>query len=99
LAALAHRLPECRVSGIAAGLHLVLDLPPGVRAADVVHAGAAHDVALTDLRRYRVSPDVPAPERLVLGYGDLADPLVDEAVRLLGDAVREVAARGVGASR
>ncbi|WP_349425543.1 PLP-dependent aminotransferase family protein [Microbacterium sp. LWS13-1.2] len=99
LAALAHRLPECRVSGIAAGLHLVLDLPPGVRAADVVRAGAAYDVALTDIRRYRVSPDVPAPERLVLGYGDLADPLVDEAVSLLAAAVRDLAARGVGASR
>lgn len=99
LAALAHRLPECRVSGIAAGLHLVLDLPPGVRAADVVRAGASYDVALTDIRRYRVSPDVPAPERLVLGYGDLADPLVDEAVSLLAAAVRDLAARGVGASR
>ncbi|MEV5070047.1 PLP-dependent aminotransferase family protein [Microbacterium sp. LMI12-1-1.1] len=99
LAALAHRLPECRVSGIAAGLHLVLDLPPGVRAADVVRAGAAYDVALTDIRRYRVSPDVPAPERLVLGYGDLADPLVDEAVSLLAAAVRDLAAHSVGASR
>jgi GntR family transcriptional regulator/MocR family aminotransferase len=42
---------------------------------------------------------VPAPERLVLGYGDLADPLVDEAVSLLAAAVRDLAARSVGASR
>lgn len=94
LTALARALPDCRVSGIAAGLHLVLDLPPGVRATDVVRAGAAHDVALTDIRRYRVSPDAHAPERLVLGYGDLADPLVDEAVSLLAAAVREAAVPG-----
>ncbi len=91
LDALARMLPECRVSGIAAGLHVVLDLPPGVRAADVVRAAEPHDLGLTDIRRYRVSPDAPAPERLVLGYGDLADPLVDEAVRLLATVVREQA--------
>ncbi|GAA5196017.1 PLP-dependent aminotransferase family protein [Microbacterium jejuense] len=88
LAALGRELPECRVSGIAAGLHVVLDLPPGVRAADVVRAAEAHDLGLTDIRRYRVSPDAPAPERLVLGYGDLADPLVDEAVALLARVVQ-----------
>ncbi|WP_341995833.1 PLP-dependent aminotransferase family protein [Microbacterium sp. LWH7-1.2] len=90
LAALAHELPECRVAGIAAGLHVVLGLPRGVRAADVVRAAEPRDLGLTDIRRYRVSPDAPAPERLVLGYGDLADPLVDEAVRVLADSVREV---------
>ncbi|WP_109208524.1 MULTISPECIES: PLP-dependent aminotransferase family protein [Microbacterium] len=90
LAALERDLPGCRVSGIAAGLHVVLDLPPGVRAADVVRAAEAHDLGLTDIRRYRVSPEAPAPERLVLGYGDLADPLVDEAVRLLARTVHDV---------
>ncbi|MFE5410889.1 PLP-dependent aminotransferase family protein [Microbacterium sp. NPDC056569] len=99
LAALARTLPECRVSGIAAGLHVVLDLPTGVHAADVVRAAQPRDLGLTDIRRYRVSPDAPAAERLVLGYGDLADPLVDEAVRLLADIVRGVAAREVGGSR
>jgi GntR family transcriptional regulator/MocR family aminotransferase len=91
LDALGRTLPACRVSGIAAGLHVVLDLPHGVRAADVVRAAASHDLGLIDIRRYRVFPDAPAPEQLVLGYGDLADPLVDEAVRLLAEAVRDAA--------
>ena len=99
LAALQRAMPECRVSGIAAGLHVVLELPPGVRAAEVVRTAEPRELALTDMRRYRVSPDAPAPERLVLGYGDLADPLVEEAVRLLADTVREVAARDVTGSR
>ncbi|GAA5209822.1 PLP-dependent aminotransferase family protein [Microbacterium kyungheense] len=93
LAALDRTLPECPVSGIAAGLHVVLDLPPGVRAADVVRDAEHHDLGLTDIRRYRVSPDAPAPERLVLGYGDLADALVDEAVSVLAHVVRH-AGRG-----
>lgn len=91
LDALSRRLPECRVSGIAAGLHVVLELQPDVSAARVVGAAAERDVAITDLRRYRVSPASRAQERLVLGYGNLADPLVDEAVARLADAVREVA--------
>ena len=90
LGALARVLPDCRVTGIAAGLHVVLELPPGVRASDVVRAAEAHDLGLTDIRRYRVSPDAPAPERLVLGYGDLADPLLDEAVSLLAAVVHDV---------
>jgi len=93
LAALDRMLPECPVSGIAAGLHVVLDLPPGVRAADVVRDAEHHDLGLTDIRRYRVSTDAPAPERLVLGYGDLADALVDEAVSVLAHVVRH-AGRG-----
>lgn len=92
LAALARALPECRVSGMAAGLHVVLDLPEGVRAADVVRLAEPRDLGLTDILRYRVSADAPAPERLVLGYGDLADPLVEEAVDVLAAVVHEVGA-------
>ena len=90
LAALSAALPECRVSGIAAGLHVVLDLPPGIAAAPVVRAAAALDVAVADIRRYHAGGAPHPPERLVLGYGDLADPLVEEAVARLARAVRNV---------
>ena len=36
VAALEARLPECRVTGVAAGLHLLLRLPPGTDEAAVV---------------------------------------------------------------
>jgi GntR family transcriptional regulator/MocR family aminotransferase len=105
LDALGRELPGARVGGIAAGMHVTvdlagLDLPgldlPGVGldridAAAVVREGAARDVALVDLRRYQVAPS-PRSTVLVVGYGNLADARVEQAVRILRAAV-EAAAR------
>ncbi|MFB7799998.1 PLP-dependent aminotransferase family protein [Isoptericola sp. NPDC056134] len=88
LAALDDALPGLPVTGLAAGLHVVLGLPDGVAAADVVRAAAARDVAVADLRRYRVTAAAPGSEALVVGYGNLADARVDEAVTALAGAVR-----------
>ncbi|CAM3714945.1 MocR-like pyridoxine biosynthesis transcription factor PdxR [Isoptericola cucumis] len=92
LDALAAALPGLPVTGLAAGLHVVLGLPDGVTAAAVVAAAAERDVAVGDLRRYRVtaSPGPASPrEALVVGYGNLADARVEEAVAGLAAAVRE----------
>ncbi|MEU2202313.1 PLP-dependent aminotransferase family protein [Isoptericola sp. NPDC019482] len=89
LAALDTALPSLPVSGLAAGLHVVLGLPDGVPAAAVVRAAAARDVGVTDLRRYRVSAADHGPEALVVGYGNLADARVDEAVAALAAALVE----------
>ncbi|MFE1558389.1 PLP-dependent aminotransferase family protein [Streptomyces sp. NPDC058734] len=66
VAAVAGRVP---VSGIAAGLHAVLDLPPGTERS-IVQAAAWQDLALEGLARFR-HPDsrMPAREALVVGYG------------------------------
>jgi len=93
LDALATALPGLPVSGLAAGLHVVVGLPDGVPAAAVVRAAAARDVAVADVRRYRVTaaPVAGAPaEALVVGYGNLADARVGEAVAGLAAALREV---------
>ncbi|MEU6868801.1 PLP-dependent aminotransferase family protein [Streptomyces sp. NPDC046876] len=57
------------VSGIAAGLHAVLDLPGGTQDA-VLRAAAWHDLGLETLSRY-AHPDAELPPReaLVVGYG------------------------------
>ncbi|WP_425955956.1 PLP-dependent aminotransferase family protein [Xylanimonas sp. McL0601] len=88
VAALARELPGARVGGIAAGMHLLVELPgsPPPDAADVVREAAARGVAVTDLRRYRAA-DGPC-STLVLGYGDVAEARVDSAVGLLAQAVR-----------
>src|SRR5690606_37110463 len=96
LAALARELPGAAVTGIAAGMHALLALPgtpddPAPDAAHVVREAARRDVTVADLRRYQVRP-AARPTTLVLGYGNLADARVDEAVARLADAVR--AARG-----
>ncbi|EFL17083.1 transcriptional regulator, partial [Streptomyces sp. C] len=66
VAAVAGRVP---VSGIAAGLHAVLDLPPGTERS-IVQAAAWQDLALEGLARFR-HPDSRMPPRdaLVVGYG------------------------------
>ncbi|MEV7612315.1 PLP-dependent aminotransferase family protein [Streptomyces sp. NPDC089799] len=61
------------VSGIAAGLHAVLDLPPGTERA-VLQSAARHDLALDGLHGFR-HPDaeLPARDALVVGYGTPSD--------------------------
>ncbi|MEJ3658872.1 PLP-dependent aminotransferase family protein [Actinomycetes bacterium KLBMP 9759] len=82
-----HRvLPDLRISGIAAGLHLVLHLPEDVDGADVITAATASSLRLADLRGYHATD--PSANGLVLGYGNLADPAVVDAVDVLRDALR-----------
>ena len=68
IAALAEVSPGPRVTGLAAGLHAVLYLPPGRSEADVVAAAAARGLALNGMRGFRPT-GVAHPEALVLGYG------------------------------
>ncbi|MEQ7126971.1 PLP-dependent aminotransferase family protein [Actinopolymorpha sp. B11F2] len=89
VAAIDARLPRCTLSGVAAGLHLVLRLEPGTPTAEVVARAAASGVRVADLDAYRVRPDPSAPA-LVLGYGNLPDGAVEPAVRLLAAAVAAV---------
>ncbi|WP_037682008.1 PLP-dependent aminotransferase family protein [Streptomyces griseus] len=71
--ALAARAPEVRVTGIAAGLHAVLQLPPGTEET-VVRAGAWQGLALHGLSRYRHPEAEPQPmDALVVGYGTPPD--------------------------
>jgi GntR family transcriptional regulator/MocR family aminotransferase len=100
LAALDRELPGAPVGGIAAGMHVTVDLagiglpgvdpaaldPAALDAAAVVREGAARDVALVDLRRYQATPSARST-MLVVGYGNLADARLDEAVRILRAAV------------
>ncbi|MBT2456895.1 PLP-dependent aminotransferase family protein [Streptomyces sp. ISL-86] len=61
------------VSGIAAGLHAVLDLPPGTERA-LLQAASWQDLALTGLSRFRhPEADMPPRDALVVGYGTPSD--------------------------
>lgn len=69
VAALAERAPHIDVSGVAAGLHAVLELPPGTEDA-AVRAALARGLVLDGLAGYR-HPDstMPVQDGLVVGYG------------------------------
>jgi GntR family transcriptional regulator/MocR family aminotransferase len=84
--ALAERLPGTRLLGVAAGLHLLVRLDGAVDGAAVVARAEAAGVRVANLDTYRVRADAAAPG-LVLGYGNLADGQIEEAVTLLAAAV------------
>ncbi|MFF7162913.1 PLP-dependent aminotransferase family protein [Streptomyces sp. NPDC008086] len=84
--ALAEELPGAPVLGVAAGLHLILRLPDGVDTGAVVRAASVRSLRIADLAAYHATED-HADHGLVLGYGNLADGAVGEAVRLLRDAI------------
>ncbi|MEU0845733.1 PLP-dependent aminotransferase family protein [Streptomyces sp. NPDC005962] len=79
------QLPEARVTGTAAGLHILLHLPHGTDTRATVSTAAAAGLRLADLDDYRVQDS--ADRALVLGYGNISDPEIPEAVALLREAL------------
>ncbi|MGW7411562.1 MocR-like pyridoxine biosynthesis transcription factor PdxR [Streptomyces sp. NPDC054863] len=73
VAALAARAPGVRISGIAAGLNAILELPTGSEQA-VVRAAHWQGLAVEGLSRYR-HPDAPGERRdgLMVGYATPTD--------------------------
>ncbi|MCQ0024039.1 PLP-dependent aminotransferase family protein, partial [Streptomyces somaliensis DSM 40738] len=72
VAALAERAPGVRVTGIAAGLHAVLELPPGSERA-VLRAAALQGLALQGLDTFRHPDAPPGRDALVVGYATPTD--------------------------
>ncbi|HEX6352168.1 PLP-dependent aminotransferase family protein [Actinophytocola sp.] len=80
-------VPEGRVAGTAAGLHILLHLPDGTDTRGAVRTAAVAGLRLADLDDYRATPS--AERALVLGYGNISDPEIPPAVALLRDVLRE----------
>ncbi|HZF26408.1 MAG TPA: PLP-dependent aminotransferase family protein [Steroidobacteraceae bacterium] len=83
--ALRNHLPKRRVFGIAAGLHLMLELPSGADESEVVAAARKLSVNVTGTQEYRGRTRLPPS--LILGYGVLRDSAVAEGVRRLASVV------------
>lgn len=66
--AMARDVPQVRVTGMAAGLHALLELPAGVNADEIVARAARHGLALEGLGAYSAVADQRRPA-LVVGYG------------------------------
>ncbi|MFB7996406.1 PLP-dependent aminotransferase family protein [Streptomyces sp. NPDC056002] len=74
VAALAERAPDVRATGIAAGLHAVLQLPPGTEQS-VVRAAAWQRLGVSGLSSFRhdAATTEPPLDALVVGYGTPPD--------------------------
>jgi len=70
------------IRGMDAGLHLVVELAPGIRSAVLVAEAAARGVHVDDLDSCRARPDPDRPA-LVVGYGALAPAQLRLAVQRL----------------
>jgi GntR family transcriptional regulator/MocR family aminotransferase len=90
LEALATAMPGARVRGIDAGLHVLLELPPGIDEAAVVERAAAAGVRVQGLADFTRAH--PGPPALVLGYGLPSIRDLREAVEVIASAAAAVRA-------
>ncbi|MET9405832.1 PLP-dependent aminotransferase family protein [Streptomyces sp. NPDC002935] len=87
VATLAARAPHVEVTGIAAGLHAVLRLPPGTEQS-AVKAAVWQGVALDGLAEFRHPEAVTsAPDGLVVGYATPAEHAYGAALDALCDVL------------
>lgn len=89
VAELGRLLPECPVSSAPAGLHVILRVP-GVPAAAVAEAAAARGLRVGTMAEHSSEPGL-REDRLVLGYGAMADGQVVAAVAELAGVIAGVA--------
>jgi len=86
LTALTKQLPELKIEGIAAGVHVLLRLPPGVSDVTIADAASRARIAVPPLSAYRIRPSDDGG--LVIGYGRLHESAVEAATRALAKVVR-----------
>ncbi|MEV0181401.1 PLP-dependent aminotransferase family protein [Streptomyces sp. NPDC050625] len=81
--ALAERAPHVEVTGVAAGLHAVLRLPPGTERS-AVKAAAWHGIALDGLAEFRhPAAEEQAADGLVVGYATPSEHAYGAALEAL----------------
>jgi GntR family transcriptional regulator/MocR family aminotransferase len=84
-AALAAHLPELGVKGVAAGLHVLLQLPAELDDARVMSEAAGDGIRVEPLSRFAL--ERPA-NGLVIGYGRVHEESIEPAVAALAAAIR-----------
>jgi GntR family transcriptional regulator/MocR family aminotransferase len=85
VAALAAELPEATVRGIAAGLHVTVELPGGHDEDAIRRAAGDLGVAISTLGDYRTS--VAGPPTLILGYAQMSEDRMRDGIHELARAV------------
>ncbi|MGC4942022.1 PLP-dependent aminotransferase family protein [Kribbella sp. DT2] len=87
IAAVNEHLPALRLTGLAAGCHAVLRLPPGTSEAAVVAAAEARSVSVRGLGDYLVGDSVPGAPGLVLGFGNVNESGIRRGIHGLAEAI------------
>jgi GntR family transcriptional regulator/MocR family aminotransferase len=88
LEALARWLPQGRVTSPgAAGLFELVELPECVDEPRLLRAAAERGVGMEGLSWHRFKPG--GPPGVLLGYGNLSEPAIEQGVRLIAEALAE----------
>ena len=85
LRAVQEHLPDATVTGVAAGLHLFVQLPPGCDERELVRAARRLGVRVEPTAWHWADPST-APAGLVLGYGALGGESLERAIEVIGAA-------------
>jgi GntR family transcriptional regulator/MocR family aminotransferase len=88
LQALARWLPEGVLGGDAAGLFELVELPAGVDESALLAAAGERGVGMEGLALHRFAHGGPAG--VLLGYGNLSEPAIEQGVRLIAQALAAV---------
>jgi GntR family transcriptional regulator / MocR family aminotransferase len=88
LQALGRWLGEAVTGRDPAGLYERVELPADVSEQALLASAAARGVGAEGLSLYSFTPG--SPPGLVLGYGNLSEPAIEQGVKLLGEALAEV---------
>ena len=81
IASLRRRLPALQIHGIAAGLHVMVELDPKADEDDVIAKAAKVSVGVYGVGVHRARRT--GPPALLLGYGDVSDTAIIEGVKRL----------------
>jgi DNA-binding transcriptional MocR family regulator len=95
--ALRAHVPEAQVHGVAAGLHLMIELRRQVDEQSIVQAAASASVGVYGVQAHRARPGA-GPPALLLGYGALSEAAIAVGVERLAAAISTVVRRGAGAT-
>jgi GntR family transcriptional regulator/MocR family aminotransferase len=90
VAAVAEHLPAARIGGVAAGLHVVVNLDRPVDSAALISAALAREVGVYPLNLWRADPP-PETSAVVLGYGSMHPDAIAAGIERFAEAWREVA--------
>jgi GntR family transcriptional regulator/MocR family aminotransferase len=86
IAALAESMPAATVRGIAAGLHVTVELPAAADEAAIAAAARSRGIALATMSDYWTGGSYPPT--LILGYSQMTADRLRSGVRELADLVR-----------
>jgi GntR family transcriptional regulator / MocR family aminotransferase len=87
--AVARHLPDARVTGIAAGLHVIVRLGAKVDGAALARAASRRSVGVYPLGFTYIEPRA-RDDGLVLGYANLTERAIEEGVRTLAGVLAEI---------